>query len=75
VGEGGAPTIPGELFVSFGLGGFEGSSIVFSAWGLVHVWGLAADWSTLGRRVRVDILGHSAQRFTNQEVVKEETYS
>jgi hypothetical protein len=40
---------------------------------LVHLWGLIADWSTLGRIVWVDILGHSAQRFINQEVVKEET--
>jgi hypothetical protein len=42
---------------------------------LVLLWGLAADWSTLGRRVWVDILWHSAQRFIDQEVVKEETYS
>jgi hypothetical protein len=40
---------------------------------LVHLWGLTADWSTLGRIVWVDILGHSAQWFINQEVVKEET--
>jgi hypothetical protein len=28
--------------------------------GLVHLWGLTADQSTLCRRVRVDILGHSS---------------
>jgi hypothetical protein len=33
-GEDGAPPAPGELYVPFGLSGFEESSIVFSAWRL-----------------------------------------
>jgi hypothetical protein len=31
VGEGRAPLVPGEPCTSFGLGGFEGPGIVFSA--------------------------------------------
>jgi hypothetical protein len=45
------------------------------AQGLVHLQGLATDRGTLHSRVQANILGHSTQKFINQEVVKEETYS
>jgi hypothetical protein len=60
---------------AWGLRGFWCSFLSWRTQGLVHLWGRAANWSTLCRSVRVDILGHSTQRFMNQEVVKEETYS
>jgi hypothetical protein len=43
--------------------------------GLVHLRGLTTDRGTLHSQVRVDILEQSEERFTNQEIVEEETYS
>jgi hypothetical protein len=52
--------------------GINGMSTWFSLQNQVciHLWGLSADWNTLCRRVRVDILRHSAQRVMNEKVVE-----
>jgi hypothetical protein len=52
VGEGGAPLAPGEPCASFGLGGFGGSSAVFSVGGLRGL-------PTFGTRCRLE---HSLQK-------------
>jgi hypothetical protein len=40
--------------------------------GLGHLRGLTTQRGTLGRRIRVNILGHSAQRFTNYKLIRNE---
>jgi hypothetical protein len=57
------------------LQGIWHSSLSLRTHGLIHLRGLAASQSSLHRGVRVDVVGHSTQRLTNEKIVEEEMYS
>jgi hypothetical protein len=59
----------GSLVHPLGLraSGNQARSLSQRTRGLVHLWGLTVGQSSLHRRVRVDVLGHSTQRLTNKK--------